>query len=468
MTRRNASGWRAVAGDTLVLGLMTLAIGAVAVLISYRAQNGLPWVSTYRISVDVPDGGKLLKNADVRIGGARVGQVLAIEPQPAADGGRPFARLRLALTPAVEPLPADTTAAVRLASVLGGKFLDLVPGEAGGETIPDGGVLALDNALGAIEIEDALRVFGPGSRGAIRALIGELGVALAGRGASVNEALGAAGRLTPAADRVLGALASPGTDLAGFVQGAAGAAAAIEAVAPELGALMTDAAMTLAALDQEGLDRTLAAAPGAEGAATAALGAAGPVLADAEAIAADLAPAGAILEDSLARVDAVVRAATPVARATGELAGPMDDALRAVGELSENPAARGAIAALGGEDLATFGGSAFIGLGAILRTTARAQLNCNVAALWIRNLASIGSEGDSGGNWLRMVPVFGGPDQIQHQATPAPDLHVNYYPRENARECESGNEPYTEGQLIGNPPGRQPSSTEPSSRDEVG
>lgn len=467
MTRRGADGMRRWLGDTLVLGLIALAVVAAAVAVSYRAQNGLPWVDTYRISVDVPDGAKLLKNADVRIGGARVGQVLAIEPQPGEGGGPPYTRLEVALTTDVEPLPADTSAEVRLASVLGGKFLDLVPGRAGGETIPEGGVLALRNALPAIEIEDALQVFRPEQRGAIRGMISELAAGLAGRGATLNETVGAAARFMPAADRVLGMLAAPGTDLAGFVSGLADTAAAVEAVSPRLGPLFADSATTLAALDQDGLDRALAAAPGVEEAATSALGAVGPVLADTRAVVEDLRPAGAILEDSLARIDAVVRDATPVARATGELAGPLDAALVAVGDFSENPAAIGAIRALGNDDLATFGGSAFIGLGAILRTTARAQLHCNAAALWMRNLASIASEGDSGGNWLRMLPVFV-TSQTSHAATPAPDLHVNYYPRENARECESGNEPFAPGQVIGNPPGLQPTTTQDTTQGETG
>ncbi|MCW2991783.1 MAG: Mammalian cell entry related domain protein, partial [Solirubrobacterales bacterium] len=257
------------------------------------------------------------------------------------------------------------------------------------------------------------------------------------------------------------------TDLAGFVRGTASAAAALEPVAGRLGGLIDDSATTLAALDDDSLDQVLANLPPAESAATGAFAAVGPVLDDAAAITRSLAPAGAVLESSLRRVDSVVRTATPVTRRVGALAGPMDTALRAVDAFSRNPSATGAIKALGGQDLATFGGSAFIGLGAILRTTSTAQLHCNATALWMRNLASTASEGDSGGNWLRMIPVFS-TTQISHAATPAPDLHVNYYPHENAKECESGNETYAPGQAIGNPAGRQPASTEDTTQAETG
>jgi virulence factor Mce-like protein len=455
VSRRGKTGWRAFAGDTLVIGLVALAVVAVAVAISYRAQNGLPWASVYRVHADVPDGAKLLKNADVRIGGARVGQVLGIHAEPGQDGRPPFTRLDLALDAGAGPLPADTTSEVRLASVLGGKFLDLIPGDSE-ETIPDGGVIALENAKPAIDTDEALLVFGPASRTAIRALVSELGTSVAGRGTVLNQTI-------EAAARVLGVLAASDTDLAGFVRGAASAAAALEPVSSRLGGLIGDSATTFAALDDDALDRVLAAAPGAELATTKALDAVGPVLDDAAAITRSLAPAGAVLETSLARIDSAVRSATPVTHRVGRLAAPMDSALRAVDAFARNPAATGAIRALGGNDLATFGGSAFIGLGAILRTTSAAQLHCNAAALWMRNLASIASEGDSGGNWLRMIPVFAN-GQTTHNAVPDADLHVNYYPHENASECESGNEPFSPGQAIGNPAGHQPKTVEITKR----
>lgn len=465
MTRARPVLWRRLAGHHLALGLAALAIAGVAVAISYRAQNGLPWLSLYRVQADVPDASKLLKNADVRIGGARVGQVLRIEAQPAGPGHPPFARLDLALDARVGPLPADSRVEVRLASVLGGKFLDLVPGTSE-QDIPEGGVIPLANARTAVDTDEALLVFTPQTREDLRAGIRELGNALAGRGGALNRTLASTAAGLPAARRVLAVLAAPDTDLAGLLRGAAGASAAIEAAARgPLGAFLRDATATLRALDDEGLDRALVAAPPAIAAATRAARDVEPVLADAEAVVRGLGPAGALLPGTLERVDATVVNATPVVRRVGALAPAIDEALRALDAFSRNPSALEAVRGLGGNDLATFGGSAFVGLGAILRTAARAQLNCNAAALWIRNLASVASEGDSGGNWLRMVPVFNSQQSV-HQAEPTPDLHVNPYPRENAAECEAGNEPYAPGRQIGNPPGDQARQTELTTQQE--
>jgi len=458
--RATTSRLRALAGDTLVIGLVALAISAVALLIAFQAQNGLPLESVYRVHAQVPDAAKLSKNADVRIGGARVGQVLAIHAEPGGRNHPPYAQLDLALDTDVDPLPADTTAEVRLASVLGGKFLDLVPGRSA-RKIAEGGTIPLRNGLPSIDTDTALQVFNPASRRHIRALIGELGTSLAGRGASINQAIGASAVALPRAERFLRVLLSPNTDLRGFISGMADAAGAVAPIAPQLARVIDRSARAFGAIEAAGpaLDQALANAPGAERSSTDMLVALRPVLDDAAAVTRALQPAGAILPSTLRRVDTSMRAATPVAGQVTKLSPGIDAALKAVDQFSSDPAALKAVRALKDTDLATFGGSAFIGLGAILRTVADAQLNCNVAGIWMRNLASVSSEGDAGGNWLRMIPIFQNAQTI-HSATPDPDLHANYYPHENASECESGNEPYTPGQLIGNPPGNQSKKVE--------
>jgi virulence factor Mce-like protein len=426
--------------------------------VAFRAQDGLPAQATYRVHADVPDAGKLTEHADVRIGGARVGHVLKIVPQPPRGSRPPFTRLELQLDSDAGPLPAGTRTEVRLASVLGGKYVSLTPTRRhGGPTIPEGGVIPLSNAIRSVDIDDALRVFGPASRADTQRVIGALGDALAGRGADVNDALGTTSRLLPGAQRVLRVLIDPRTDLPGFLRGAATAGEAIAPVSRDLGRVLDRAAGAFGAVDAAGprLEEALAVAPSAEAETRRALAEVRPALADARAIATSLAPAGDVLESTVRRVDGVVRTATPVAAHSATLAPAIDEALRALGRFTADPAAAASLDALRGSDLATFGGSAFVGLGAILNTLADAQLNCNAAAIWARNLQSLASEGNSTGHWLRMIAIQAS-GESEHAAQPAPGLHVNPYPNENAGECEAGNEPFPDGQRIGNPPGDQP------------
>jgi hypothetical protein len=71
------------------------------------------------------------------------------------------------------------------------------------------------------------------------------------------------------------------------------------------------------------------------------------------------------------------------------------------------------------------------------------------------------SEGDSSGTWFRTLVISDKVDEALATAEPAPDLHVNIYPRTGQNgECEAGREPWLPGQRIGNVPGHQGGATE--------
>jgi hypothetical protein len=178
------------------------------------------------------------------------------------------------------------------------------------------------------------------------------------------------------------------------------------------------------------------------------------VLDDVEALTRDLRPAAAVLRSSAHRADAAVRTAIDVDPRLGTLSRPIDQTLAAVGRFADNPASTSALRVLGGEDLATFGASAFVGLGAVLKTTWEAERHCRVASTWMQRLSDLASDGDAGGNWMRMMPVVEN-SQTSARAEPSPNLHANPYPHANAQECEAGHEGYSGAQLIGNPPGLQ-------------
>ena len=452
---RGAPVIRRLLDDTLVAGLVILAIAAIVLGVTARAQNGFPWQRHHMVTVAVPDAGKLTKNADVRIGGARVGQVLDIRAMPRKGDRPPHAQLEVQLEPEAGPLPADTTAEVRVSSVLGGKFVALVPGD-GRRTVGDGGHLPLSNAVPGMDIDDALRIFDPEGRRATRKVIRELGDALAGRGGDLNETFAVTVDLLPVTQRVLENLNASATDLPGFIDGAAAATAALRPVAREIGPLTREASATLEALDAAGgaLGETIREVPVTARTTQAALRGIQPVLDDAAAIADDLRPAARSLRPSTERLDTLLRTAIRVGPESATIDAPLAQVLDAVGGFTGNPASAGSLRLLGGTDLATFGASAFVGLGAILETTWEAELHCRVVSDWVAGLSEILSDGDEGGNWIRMIPVFER-EEMFPSAEPAPNLHANPYPRQDATECESGNEPYLPGRQIGNPPGRQ-------------
>ena len=457
MRTRRAS--TTVFDNPILIGAITILITAVAVYLSYIAENGLPFVSTYTVNADVQNASELVKNADVRVGGARVGQVLTITPEPATKNWpHPFARLGLALNRSLEPLPSDTRYQVRLASVLGGKYLELFPGQNKRGGLADGGTFTLNtnprlnHNIPFVDLDTAFATFGTKTQRGLRGVIAEFGDAVAGRGAQFNDATYELRRLIGPLDNLLRLFASPSTRLGQFVSGGAATMSALAAVAPSFSALLADGARTVGALVNAGssLGQTIDLMPGTESVGTTVLRNAQPVLADTSAIVQGLKPAAALLPLADSRLDTIVRGATPVFRRVPQLAGALETALVATEELARDPASIQTFKVLGSSDLATFGSSALVGLGAILHAVAPAQFSCNVAGIWIRNLASVVSEGDAAGTWIRQVTLFD-PNQVSEASKPASDLHENPYPTENSSSCQAGNEAYTGTQLIGSP-----------------
>ena len=455
-------GARKTAGEIfdnpILVGTITVLVVLVAVYLSYIAENGLPFVPTYSVKVEVQNAAELVKNADVRIGGARVGQVLTITPEPGDPSDRawphPFARLTLALQKSLQPLPADTHYQVRLASVLGGKYVELMPpsGAQKAEGLPDGGTLSLKRGLAEpfVDLDTAFNTFGPKTQTGIRRLTASLGDALAGRGTQLNDSIYAFHSLLPPLQSLLRLLAAPATQLSRFISGAASTTSALAGVAPTASALLADGAVTAQALSGPALGQTIDALPSTESVATKLFTDSQPVLRDAVSVADALRPGAALLTGAARGIDGIVITATPVFRLVPGLAARTQSALGSAGTLARDPAAQNAFKVLNTNDLATFGSSAFVGLGALLKSVASAQFNCNVTGPWLRNFASTLSEGDSTGAWLRTEFLLG-PTQTFEASKPSSDLNADIYPKETPSECQGANDVYSAGQKIGDP-----------------
>ncbi len=454
-SRRTAVG--EVFDNPILIGTITILVVIVAVYLSYIAENGLPFVPTYNINVDVANASELVKNADVRIGGARVGQVLTITPEPATGAyPHPFARLGLALQPSLNPLPPDTRYQVRLASVLGGKYVELFPGQIKTGGLPDGGTFTLstnprlNHNIPFVDLDTAFATFGPKTQRGLRSSVADFGDAVAGRGPQFNDAIYSTRQLIGPLENLLRLFASPGTHLAQFVSGLAGTTGALAPVASTFNSLLADGATTFAALQNSSLGSAIDQTPPTEAVATPVLTNALPVLTDAATVVQDLKPSAALLPLAAQRLDAIITSGVPVFQRVPKLASELQTALVAIEALAKDPASIQTFKVLGSSDLATFGASAFVGLGAVLRTTATAQFACNTTSLWVRNFASSLSEGDSTAAWLRFAPILD-TNQLFQSANIAPDLHINYYPEQNFSNCQAGNEVYSGAQKIGNP-----------------
>ncbi len=449
MRRQNTS----IVGSPILIGAVTVLVTVIAIFLSYNANEGLPFVPTYKLSARVPNAQGLIPGNEVRIGGLRVGVVDDIKAEE--TDGRPIARLDLKLDKTAEPIHDGAGVTVRPRSPLGLKYVEIIPSERGRALAP-GESLRLSRARPTVDIDQVLSALDPPTRRSLQIAVAGLGTGFAGRGEDVNAAIESFPPLLTRATRVSENLADPATGLAGLIRGAERVTGELAPVAPQLGSMVTAAHTTAGALASVApdLQRVLEGAPPTEENATRTLVVARPVLRDARALVHDLRPGTRVLAPAARQLHSAIQTGIPVVRRAVALSDRLGESLAALDTLARDPATRGAVQRL----LRTLR----VAL-PYSRHVAPMQTVCNYLGLWTRNVPSTISEGDSSGTWFRTL-VIAAADEAQARAEPSPNLHANPYGNAAApgqeRECEVGNEPYREGRQIGNVPGNQGAVTE--------
>lgn len=324
---------------TAVGGLLVIVALCILGWQALRVYNGVPGRGYSTVYVSTPEVGNLLSHDQVRIAGARVGQVLDRDIGP---DGNP--RLELQIEPGTR-LPADTKVAVRGAGLLGARYVELIPGSSSAD-VAEGSTIKGDEGSYTFGLAETLDTFDKDTRGALGSMIGGLGQGLLGHGEKLNDAVhaagtrsrpfgefaaevlrrdGAAGRLLPALESAIAPLDANRHKLADMAGIAADAVEPIVDRRAEMRETLDEAPPALVAL-QPGLTagtRLLASVRSAAGAATATL---------------PKAPAGlrslsALLRESrvpLRRASTLLDAARPAVPAALKITSALDPVLRPV------------------------------------------------------------------------------------------------------------------------------------------
>lgn len=134
----------------VVMGAVVLVVCAVFVIFAYSTSHWKP-AQGYEViaKFDRIDG--LRQGSDVRLSGVKVGTIKAIHLDPQTY----LAVVHINLSPDVE-LPKDSAAEIASESLLGGKFLALLPGGEE-ESIPAGGEITHTQA--AVNLESLIGQF---------------------------------------------------------------------------------------------------------------------------------------------------------------------------------------------------------------------------------------------------------------------------------------------------------------------
>jgi ABC-type transporter Mla subunit MlaD len=236
MNRRRRSS---LAGSPLLIGAVTTLIVVVAVFLSYNANNGLPFVPTYNIKVQLPQGSGLQPSNQVRIAGQRVGLVSSMSPHMNPRTGQVTAFANLKLEKTVEPLPVDTRAIVLSVSAIGLKYLELEKGNSA-RNLKAGQLIPVSQTREPVDIDQLFNMFDEKTRLASKVNLNNFGDGLAGRGLGLNTTISELRPLVNNAVPVLHNLASPQTGLREFFIALDRAASQAAPVANQQAAFFSD------------------------------------------------------------------------------------------------------------------------------------------------------------------------------------------------------------------------------------
>ena len=107
-----------------VMGAIVLLAAAGFVALAYEAAD-VKGGGGYEIAAEFGSTGGLSVGDDVRISGIKVGQITAQQLDPITY----VAKVSMAIEPTIE-IPSDSSARITAASLLGGNYLELMPGAA--------------------------------------------------------------------------------------------------------------------------------------------------------------------------------------------------------------------------------------------------------------------------------------------------------------------------------------------------
>jgi ABC-type transporter Mla subunit MlaD len=379
-----------LAASPTMVGAITTLIIIVAVFLAYNANNGLPFVPTYRVSAEICDAQRLGPNNEVRIGGNRVGVVESIDTVnappnsgcQAADGSSAstVAKLNLKLDKSADPIPADSTIRVRYRSSFGLKYLEVSRGTSD-TGLPEAATLPLAQSTDQVEFDDIYNTFDTATRENSQRVLQGFGDAFAARGASLNQAIGALNPLFGNLRPVSQALADPTTQLVRFFPELADAARIVAPVAIDNAEQFTNGAIAFGAIssDPDALRDTISGGPPALEAGIRSLPVQRPFLADFAEFSRLLRPGVKELRRALPDLNQAVALGANVLPRTVQMNRDLQDVMTRLDQLVQDPATLTTLTRLGDTfDLTADAGAKIV----------PAQTVCNYFNYWTTFLPS--------------------------------------------------------------------------------
>lgn len=298
--------------NPVMVGAVTVLVTMVAVFLAYNANQGLPFVPTKQLKVDIADGSSLVPGNVVREGGYLVGTVTDMKPIELPSGAV-GAQLTLQLNEKNGNVPVDSKVSIRPVSVLGLKYVDLEKGSSK-KMIPDGGTMPIAQTSVPVQFDDLNKMFDAPTRVAVQQNLVGFGDTFAARGSSLNDTIAALPNLLRYLQPVAAYLSNPNTQLTRFFSALNGFTGTVAPVAQTNVQFFADQATTYAAIDNSPADlqATIRESPPTLQVSTTSLAAQQPFLTDLATLGHYMTPATAALKSALPQLNPALVAGAEV------------------------------------------------------------------------------------------------------------------------------------------------------------
>jgi virulence factor Mce-like protein len=311
----------------IVLGLIALGAGMILSYFYVTAGGRLPLSGhLYTVTARIQDPQGLLKHADVRAAGVKVGTVSDIANE--TIGQSTIADVQMALNDNYKPIYNDATVLIRQKTLVGENYVEVTRGHPSAGLLKDGGKLPLSHDLESVPLDRILNALDPPVRRQLQKNLEALGAGLHHEGKHLNQFLGGLQPTVHSGGVVFGVLQSQRQQVAAVVQQAGTLLNAVASRTQDLQSLVRGAKTTAeavaardAALEQSliQLPPTLAQARGSVAILAAFARGATPVVSNLRVALTNLRPVFTLLQPTAASARTLFRALPPFLAAANPL-----------------------------------------------------------------------------------------------------------------------------------------------------
>jgi ABC-type transporter Mla subunit MlaD len=332
--------------NPVLVGAVTVLVTVVAVFLAYNANNGLPFVPTKEIKIQVPNGSMLVKGNEIRSGGYRVG-VISDERPVQTGNGQVAAEFTLKLDQTIGDIPRDSTFKVRPRSALGLKYIEMHEGKSR-DYFRDGDTVPVEQAIVPVELDEFYNMFDAKTRDAAQRNLQGFGDGFAFRGPSLGRTIEELRPLLTHLQPVMRNLGDPATELDNFFKELGDTARAVAPVSKANAEQFTHMADTFAAIgrDEQALKDTISKSPPTMDVGIDSFRVQRPFLNELAAFSVDFKGATGELRRALPTLNRAMVKGTPVLKRGVELNEDLEEALVAVDDLASEPTTNTALRAL--------------------------------------------------------------------------------------------------------------------------